>query len=121
MPTEPVAIVATPSVVTSANAMPVPIPAPTRGPTFTAAGHRITASSLPMAKTGPKAGTPLAWSDLPNYRGRVIRVWTVHNEPSTVNLLDAEGAAIRVMARLGGGHAEYTIQREGFLRASLIQ
>ncbi len=120
-PTEPVAAVATPSPVAPANAMPVPIPAPTRGPAFSASGHRITASSLPAAKTGPIAGTPLTWSELPNYRGRVIRVWTVHNEPSTVNLLEADAAAIRVKARLGGGHAEYTIQREGFLRASLIQ
>lgn len=120
-PTEPVASVATPTTVAPVNAIPDPIPAPTRGPTFTASGRRITASSLPTANTGPKSGTSLAWSDLPNYRGRVIRVWTMHNEPSTVNLLEADAAAIRVKARLGGGHAEYTIQREGFLRASLIQ
>lgn len=71
--------------------------------------------------SGPRPGQRLEWSDLPRFEGRFVRIWTMHNPPRTVELLSSEGGVLRVKARLGGGHAEYTVNREGFLRATLIR
>jgi hypothetical protein len=38
-----------------------------------------------------------------------------------VEILSGSGDALRVSARLGGGNAEYTIQRGAFLKASLVR
>lgn len=89
-----------------------------------AVNPRIKASSLPTANStssGMKPGMKLEWPQLPKLRGRVVRIWTMHNPPRTVEILSADGDTIRVSARIGGGAAEYTIQRQGFLRATLIQ
>jgi hypothetical protein len=48
-------------------------------------------------------------------------LWTVHNPPRTVELLDIAGDTARVRARLGGGHAEYTVQRSGFIKATVVR
>jgi hypothetical protein len=63
----------------------------------------------------------IEWDDLPRYRGRLVRIWTVHNPPRTVEILSGDADALRVAVRLGGGQGEYTIQREGFLRATLVR
>lgn len=63
----------------------------------------------------------LAWEDLANHRGRRVRLWTVHNPPRTVELIDVQGDTARVRAKLGGGNAEYSVQRSGFLKAVPIR
>ena len=75
------------------------------------------AAALPSLRPGAR----LQWSDLLLLQGRLVRVWTVHNPPRTVEILTANGNTLRVTARLGGGNAEYTIQRGAFLRASLVR
>jgi hypothetical protein len=98
--TSPPATVATPPISTS------PLPAPV----------------APAEAAGePRAGARLAWEDLPAYRGRLVRIWTVHNPPRTVEVLSADAESLRVSARLGGGNAEYTVQRPGFIRARLVR
>jgi len=66
-------------------------------------------------------GATLAWTDLGGLQGRWIQVWTAHNAPRQVLVLGQEGRQLRVRARLGGGHADYRIDREAFLRATLVQ
>lgn len=66
-------------------------------------------------------GATLAWADLGGLQGRWIQVWTAHNAPRQVLVLGLDGRQLRVRARLGGGHADYRIDREAFLRATLIQ
>lgn len=86
----------------------------------TTADGRPLASSLPAPALAPP-GSTLAWPDLARYQGHVLKVWTMHNEPRTAVLLGADGGEAHVRASVGGGHAEYRIKREAFLRAMLIQ
>ncbi len=79
------------------------------------------ASSLPSASTLAPPGTQLSWGDLARYEGRVLQIWTAHNPPRTMTLLDANGSELSVRAKLGGGHANYRIGKSAFLRATLIQ
>lgn len=88
-------------------------------PAATTADGRPLASSLPASLAPP--GSQLDWPDLPRYQGHVVKVWTMHNEPRTAMLLAANGGEAHVRASVGGGHAEYRIKREAFLRATLIQ
>lgn len=85
----------------------------------TTADGRPLASSLPAPLAPP--GSPLGWPDLPRYQGHVLKVWTMHNEPRTAMLLGANGGEAHVRASVGGGHAEYRIKREAFIRALLVQ
>jgi hypothetical protein len=78
------------------------------------------ATDAPPAKA-MRSGTRLQWDQLSGLQGRLIRIWTVHNPPRTVEILSGSGDALRVSARLGGGNAEYTIQRGAFLKASLVR
>ena len=84
-------------------------------------GGRPLASSLPTASTLAPPGSRLAWNELPRYRGRLMQVWTAHNPPHTVTLLDANAGELSVKAHLTGGSALYRIGRTAFLRATLIQ
>lgn len=95
-----------------------PAPSPTQTP-VTVPRRPSTASITPAPPSTRRQR--LAWNDLPNYRGRMVRIWTVHNPPRTVEILSGGESSLRVTARLGGGRAEYTIQREGFIRATLVQ
>jgi hypothetical protein len=79
------------------------------------------ASSLPVASTLAAPGTQLRWSELARYRGHVLQVWTAHNPPRTMLLLDANAGELSVKATLGGGHANYRIGKSAFLRATLVQ
>ena len=79
------------------------------------------ASSLPTASTLAPPGTQLSWGELARYEGHVLQVWTAHNPPRTMTLLDANGGELSVRAILGGGHANYRIGKSAFLRATLIQ
>lgn len=75
----------------------------------------------PVASIAPRRGSQLQWTDLTAMQGRLVRIWTVHNPPRTVEILGANAGELRVGARLGGGNAEYTIQRSAFLRATFVQ
>ncbi len=86
--------------------------------TTTVAGTPL-ASSLPASLAPP--GSKLDWSELPRYQGHLMQLWTMHNEPRTATLLAANGSEAHVRANVGGGHAEYRIKREAFIRATLIQ
>lgn len=77
------------------------------------------ASSLPTQLAPP--GSKLDWSELPRYQGHLMQLWTMHNEPRTAVLLAANANEAHVRANVGGGHAEYRIKREAFIRATLIQ
>lgn len=90
------------------------------GAVTTTPDGRPLASSLPAAQLA-SPGATLGWSDLPQYRGHVMQVWTMHNEPRTATLLAANGGEAHVRARVAGGQAEYRIKREAFIRATLIQ
>ena len=74
-------------------------PAGAAVPVDPALAARIKASSLPAtaaASGGLKSGAKLEWTQLPQMRGRIVRIWTMHNPPRTVEILSADGAAIRV-------------------------
>ena len=90
-------------------------------PTSLPAPAKAYASSLPSASTLAPPGTQLSWGDLARYEGRVLQIWTAHNPPRTMTLLDASGSELSVRAILGGGHANYRIGKSAFLRATLIQ
>jgi hypothetical protein len=94
--------------------------APSAPATATVPAAAASAGTPPSAPAPTRRGARLDWASLPNYRGRLVRIWTMHNPPRTVEILSGNAASIRVSARLGGGNAEYTIQREGFLRATLV-
>ena len=77
------------------------------------------ASSLPSA--APPAASPgarLAWDDLPHLTGRLMQVHTMHAEPRTATLVSANAKEVHVSARMPGGHADYRISREAFVRRS---
>jgi hypothetical protein len=78
------------------------------------------ASSFATPQMAPPGGR-LSWDDLPKYQGRMVQVYTMHAEPRTAMLVSADGREARVRARMDGGHADYRISRESFLRALLIQ
>jgi hypothetical protein len=77
------------------------------------------ASSLPVPPA--PSGGRLAWEDLPRFQGHMVQVYTMHAEPRTAMLVSADGKEARVRARMEGGHADYRISRESFVRALLIQ
>ena len=88
------------------------------------------ASSLPASSTGDgvishanliSPGSTVAWTDLGQLQGHWIQVWTAHNAPRHVMVLGMDRGQLQVRARLGGGHADYRITRDAFLRARLVQ
>ena len=127
---QPVAAVAeqpatTTAPVSTPAAPATPKPAAPATPTLpgavaTTPDGRPLASSLPVAQLA-QPGALLDWTELPRYQGHVMQVWTRHNEPRTATLLSANAGEAHVRARVGGGHAEYRIKREAFIRATLIQ
>jgi hypothetical protein len=113
---------------TSASAASVPaavavanVPAPTTPAPGLSAPAKAYASSLPTASMQTPLGTQLSWGELARYEGRVMQIWTAHNPPRTMTLLDANGSELSVRAKLGGGHANYRIGKSAFLRATLLQ
>ena len=66
-------------------------------------------------------GSTVAWDDLGGLQGRWIQVWTAHNAPRHVMVLGMDRGQLHVRARLGGGHADYRITRDAYLRARLVQ
>jgi hypothetical protein len=131
-PVEPAASDAAPTVAAPSTA-PAATPVPAQPAHLAAAGVaalspearariKVPSNAAPVAPSdGLRAGMPLEWPQLLTLRGRMVRIWTMHNPPRTVEILSGEGNALRVVTRVGGGNAEYTIQREAFLRASLIR
>lgn len=80
------------------------------------------ASSLPTAPPPQIApGGRINWEDLPRYEGRMLQVFTMHAPPRTAMLLSADGASAKVRAPMQGGHADFRISREAFVKATLIQ
>ena len=117
---------------TAAPAATTPAQAPAPSPTANApviatrasslpAPAKAYASSLPAASTLAPPGTQLSWGELARYEGHVLQIWTAHNPPRTMTLLDANTSELSVRAKLGGGHANYRIGKSAFLRATLIQ
>jgi hypothetical protein len=106
-PTAPSPVANVPAAVTRASSLQAPA--------------KVYASSLPTASTLASPGTQLSWGELARYEGRVMQIWTAHNPPRTMTLLDANGSELSVRAKLGGGHANYRIGKSAFLRATLIQ
>lgn len=66
-------------------------------------------------------GSTVAWEDMDGLQGRWIQLWTAHNAPRQVIVLGMDRGQLLVRARLGGGHADYRITRDAFLRARLVQ
>ncbi|KGQ19594.1 hypothetical protein LF41_2532 [Lysobacter dokdonensis DS-58] len=79
------------------------------------------ASSLPSAAPAMAPGGRLEWDDLPALQGHLVQVFTMHNAPRTATLISVDANEAHVRARMPGGHADYRISREAFLRATLIQ
>ena len=80
-----------------------------------------TPQPAPAAAALAAPGTQLAWSDLPRYRGHLLYIWTEHNPPRQMTLMDANGRELNVRVRMGGGQANYRIGKDAFLRATLIE
>jgi hypothetical protein len=117
----PAAITATATLaVPVASLATAPLAAPLPASIASRTGGRPLASSLPIATLSPP-GSRLAWNELPQYRGRLMQVWTAHNPPRTVTRVDANAGELNVKAHLTGGSANYRIARGAFLRATLIQ
>jgi hypothetical protein len=68
-----------------------------------------------------KVDPRIPWSALNEYIGRDLRVMTATSGTRVIYLLDAGPNDILVRAQLGGGHAEYRIQKDTFREAVLIQ
>ena len=62
----------------------------------------------------------LQWEELKPLVGEQLRVFTRHSGGRVVELIEHRGSELRVRAALGGGSAEYTIQREAFQFARRI-
>ena len=111
-----------PASVSAPAAAPVAnVPTSTTGLSRLPAPAKAYASSLPTASTLAPPGSQLSWGELARYEGHVMQIWTAHNPPRTMTLLDANGSELSVRAKLGGGHANYRIGKSAFLRATLIQ
>jgi hypothetical protein len=79
------------------------------------------ASSSPQVQPQIAPGTRLSWEQLSQVQGRMLQVFTMHNEPRTAMLMSVNGSEAHVRARMPGGHADYRVSREAFVRAILIQ
>ena len=84
--------------------------------TGSAAPPRITVAAPPA-----RVETFLAWKDMAAYEGQRVRLWTRRNPPRLVQVLSFDGDSLRIATRLGGGSAEYTVQRNSFLRARALR
>ncbi len=62
----------------------------------------------------------LQWDELKPLVGEQLRVFTRHSGGRVVELIEHRSSELRVRAALGGGSAEYTIQREAFQFARKI-
>jgi hypothetical protein len=109
--------------VAPATGAPEPIEAPAAVVVVHTTGVRTAtpqyASSSPAPATAP--GGRLVWEDLPKYQGHTLQIFTMHTEPRTATLVSVDGREAHVRARMEGGHADYRISREAFVRALLIQ
>ena len=101
------------------------------------------AVAVPVAATQPQAQSPappqyassyatppqqqmapggrIDWEDLPQYQGRMLQVFTMHAPPRTATLLSVAGNTAQVRAPMQGGHADFRISRDAFVKATLIQ
>ena len=93
-----------------------PDAAPAKGPPATSRGDGIISHANLISP-----GSTVGWDDLGALQGRWIQVWTAHNAPRHVMVLGMDRGQLQVRARLGGGHADYRITRDAFLRARLVQ
>lgn len=115
------AMAAAPASAPPAVAAPAATPAPTTiAPAGDAGAEAVVIEPTPETTTRRRDQT-LPWDRLPALSGQTIRIWTVHNPPRTVQIVSGDGNSLRVRARLGGGSAEYTIQRDAFLRANRLR
>lgn len=112
----------TPEIVPPVAETPAPVAKPETAVAPSTAGTRPARNVATITPAPPVTRRErLDWSVLPNYRGRQVRIWTIHNPPRTVEIVSGDADSLRVSVRIGGGTAEYTIQREGFIRATLVR
>jgi len=84
--------------------------------------HPQYASSLPTPPQPQMSpGGTIAWEELPRYQGHILQMITMHGPPRTATLLSADGGIAMVRAPMEGGHADFRISREAFVKATLIQ
>jgi len=84
--------------------------------------HPQYASSLPTPPPPQMSpGGTIAWEELPRYQGHILQMITMHGPPRTATLLSADGGIAMVRAPMEGGHADFRISREAFVKATLIQ
>lgn len=95
------------------NTAPIASAAPAAGSTEP---PRITSAAAPA-----RVESFLAWKDMAAYEGQRVRLWTRRNPPRLVQVLSVDGDSLRISTRLGGGNAEYTVQRASFLRARALR
>lgn len=100
-----------------------PAPVSTDVPTAALA----TRSSAPTSSAADTEWQPeyrdpsaLQWDELKPLVGEQVRVFTRHSGGRVVELIEHRGSELRVRAALGGGSAEYSIQREAFQFARRI-
>ena len=67
------------------------------------------ASSLPQAAPTIAPGQRLGWDDLSHVQGRMLQVFTMHNEPRTAILMSVNRTEAHVRANMPGGHADYRV------------
>ncbi|UHQ18196.1 hypothetical protein LVB87_08110 [Lysobacter sp. KIS68-7] len=91
-------------------------------PAAAAPEHPQYASSLPAAPQAQMApGGRIDWEELPRYEGHILQLITMHGPPRTATLLSVDGGVALVRAPMEGGHADFRISREAFVKATLIQ
>ncbi len=76
---------------------------------------RNLASQKPV-RIGDLDKQALTWQELPAYLGQPLRVWTVQGGARIVELVRINGDRLQVRARLGGGVAQFSIQRTSLRR-----
>lgn len=110
---------AVPPIAASATTIASRLPekAPGRDATAAPSNPGSPAPTAMTASIAPATAIELRWSDLAQYKGQRLRIWTRHNPPRNVELIEVNAQQIRVRARLGGGHALYSIGHESFSRA----
>jgi len=107
---------AEPAAVQETAVAAVPAASGTTAPSRAASGPVITSRAPP-----PVRRADLVWQDMAGYAGRRVRLWTRHNPARNVEVLAVNDDSIRITTRLGGGNAEYTVQRASFLRARALR
>jgi len=117
-------VVAAPAAAAPAVAVPVaatqsPAQPQAQAPATQAPQYASSYATPPRQQMAP--GGRIDWEDLPRFQGRMLQVFTMHAPPRTATLLSVAGNTAQVRAPMQGGHADFRISREAFVKATLIQ